>query len=283
MCVHTNRLERISSVFLLHRLSTCVHTNKCIFYCWWHVLQAIHTHFNTKEFEELWLLIQDWVCMVDNDEFNAFWTQIQGDTKVSRSIAKYIAWEWLPHKEIWLATSCQNQTIFEEGDTNMLLEVYVITHSHFLFLFPNAIRYHHVLKSIWLEGKRNQHVDHLIHTLVMGFLLDLEICHKQQTLGMEGLNLAEKHCQQILTCAPETPIAKIQKINNLHFEVKLSTSNKTYQIDLDTTTCSCSDFPCIHLCKHIVAIAHFFGGANLRPQPPGNTGTSKSVTRESPD
>jgi hypothetical protein len=49
-----------------------------------------------------------------------------------------------------------------------------------------------VLKSIWLEGKRNQRVDHLIHTLVMEFLPDLEICHKQQMLGMEGLNLAEK-------------------------------------------------------------------------------------------
>jgi hypothetical protein len=95
------------------------------------MLQAICTHFNTKEFEELWSLIQDWVRMVDNDEFNASWTQIQGDTKVPRSIAEYIAWEWLPHKEMWSATSCQNRTIFEEGDTNMLLEAYVITHSHF--------------------------------------------------------------------------------------------------------------------------------------------------------
>jgi MULE transposase domain len=102
-----------------------------IFYCWWHVLQAICTHFNTKEFEELWLLIQDWVCMIDNNEFNASWTQIQGDTKVPRSVAEYIAQEWLPHKEMWSATLCQNCTIFEEGNTNMLLEAYVITHSHF--------------------------------------------------------------------------------------------------------------------------------------------------------
>jgi hypothetical protein len=83
--------------------------------------------------------------------------------------------------------------------------------------------------------------------------------------------------------APETPIAKIQKINDLHFEVKLSTSNKTYQINLDTTTCSCSDFPRIHLCKHIVAVAHFFGGADLGPRPPGNAGASELVVRESPD
>jgi hypothetical protein len=43
----------------------------------------------------------------------------------------------------------------------------------------------------------------------MEFLLNLEFRHKQQTLRMEGLNLAEKHCQQILTCAPETPLTKI--------------------------------------------------------------------------
>jgi hypothetical protein len=68
-----------------------------------------------------------------------------------------------------------------------------------------------VLKSIWLEGKRNQHIDHLIHTLVMEFLPDLEFCHKWQTLGMEGPNLAEKHHQQILMHTPETPLTKIER------------------------------------------------------------------------
>ncbi|KAF8502332.1 hypothetical protein F5888DRAFT_1573895, partial [Russula emetica] len=97
-----------------------------------------------------------------------------------KSVAEYIAWEWLPHKEIWSAMSCQNCTIFEEGDTNMLLE-----------------SYHHVLKSIWLEGKRNRRVDHLIHMLVMEFVPNVKFRHKQQVLGMEGPNLAEKRRQQI--------------------------------------------------------------------------------------
>jgi hypothetical protein len=117
----------------------------------------------------------------------------------------------------------------------------------------------------------------------MEFIPDLEICHKRQTLGMEGLNLAEKRRRQILTCAPKTPLSKIQKIDDLHFEVKSSASNKIYQINLDTTTCSCSDFPRIRLCKHIAAIAHFFGGADLGPRPPGNAGASELVACESPD
>jgi hypothetical protein len=69
--------------------------------------------------------------MVNDDEFKASWTQIQGDTKVPKSMAEYIAWEWLPHKEMWSATSHKNHTIFEEGDTNMLLEAYMITYSDF--------------------------------------------------------------------------------------------------------------------------------------------------------
>jgi hypothetical protein len=93
-----------------------------IFYCWWHVLRAIQTHFNTKEFPDLWSLIQDWIRTKDDNLFNTWWVQIQGDTKVPTSVAEYIDREWLPHKEMWLAMLRQNRTIFEEGDTNMLLE-----------------------------------------------------------------------------------------------------------------------------------------------------------------
>jgi hypothetical protein len=125
-------------------------------------------------------------------------------------------------------------------------------------------------------------MDHLIHTLATEFLPELEICHKQQTLGMEGPNLAEKRCRQILTRAPETPLGKIEKIDDSRFKVQSSNTNQSYHIDLDTTTCNCKDFPRIRLCKHIAAVVHFFGGANLGPQPPDNTGTSESVVPDSP-
>ncbi|KAF8482190.1 hypothetical protein F5888DRAFT_1582308, partial [Russula emetica] len=97
-----------------------------------------------------------------------------------KSVAQYIARDWLPYKEMWTAMSRQNRMIFEKGDTNMLLEAY-----------------HHVLKSGWLDGKRNWRMDHLIHMLVKEFLPDIEHRHKRQTLGMEGPNLAEERHQQI--------------------------------------------------------------------------------------
>ena len=102
---------------------------------------------------------------------------------------------------------------------------------------------------------------------------------------MEGLNLAEKRCSQILMHAPETPVEKIKKINELLFEVQSLKSNDKYQINLSTITCNCLDFPIISLCKHIATVVHFFGGVDLGPQPPRNgtsDSVSKSVEHESP-
>ena len=66
--------------------------------------------------------------ITDDNEFNAYWNKIQGNTKVLKSVAEYIAHDWLPQKEMWSAMSYQNRTIFEESDTNMLLEAFVITY-----------------------------------------------------------------------------------------------------------------------------------------------------------
>jgi hypothetical protein len=113
--------------------------------------------------------------------------------------------------------------------------------------------------------------------LVSGILLDLEFHHKRQTLGMKGPNLAKKCRRQILRRTPKTSVEKIQKIDDSRFEVQSSVdSNKFYHIDLGTKSCNCIDFPCVHLCKHIAAIVHFFGGADLGPRPPDNDNASAS-------
>src|SRR5260370_40190047 len=102
----------------------------------------------------------------------------------------------------------------------------------------------------------------------------MEIRHKRQERGMEGANLAETRRRQILMRAPETPVEKIRKNDDLHFDVQSSNSNIIYQVNLGTTTCSCSDFPRVRLCKHIAAVLHFFGGGDPRPQTPVNPGAS---------
>jgi len=108
-----------------------------VLYCWWHVLRAIRTRFKTKEFSKLWTLIQDWVRTSEEAEFDAWWEQMQSDKKNPDTVIGYLARDWVPCKDMWSAIFRQNRTIFEEGDTNMLLESYVIT--LFLIILSNNI------------------------------------------------------------------------------------------------------------------------------------------------
>jgi len=93
-----------------------------VLYCWWHVLRAIRTHFKTKEFPKLWTLIQDWVHTTEEAEFNAWWEHMQSNMSNPDTVIGYLARDWVPCKDMWSAIFRQNRTIFEEGDTNMLLE-----------------------------------------------------------------------------------------------------------------------------------------------------------------
>jgi hypothetical protein len=109
--------------------------------------------------------------------------------------------------------------------------------------------------------------------------------HKRQRLGMQGPDLAEKRRKQILARAPETPQEQIKEIGQSRFEVQSTSSEKTYEINLLTYTCTCSDFPRIQLCKHVAATVHFFGGEledGLRPRAPDNASDAEPVVPKSP-
>jgi len=62
---------------------------------------------------------------------------MQSDKKNPDTVIGYLARDWVPCKDMWSAIFRQNRTIFEEGDTNMLLESYVIT--LFLIILSNNI------------------------------------------------------------------------------------------------------------------------------------------------
>jgi hypothetical protein len=115
-------------------------------------------------------------------------------------------------------------------------------------------------------------VDHLIHTLVKDMLPSYEDRHKRQKLGMQGPDLAEKRRKDILARAPETPLDRIKEIDQSRFEVQSASSEKKYEVNLSTYTCTCLDFPRIQLCKHVASTVHFFGGGleEVRPLAPGN-------------
>ena len=169
-----------------------------IFYCWWHVLRAIRTHFVITEFKDLWDLIQKWVRTPDQYEFDSMWEDIQSDKSIPKSVVQYLAREWMTCKEMWSAVHRQNRMIFEEGDTNMLLEAYVIILLSRQQISNNLYSYHHVIKSKWLESKHNCRIDYLINTLVEEFLPEVEHHIKWLRILRPEKELAARHQHEIL-------------------------------------------------------------------------------------
>jgi hypothetical protein len=129
-------------------------------------------------------------------------------------------------------------------------------------------------------------VDHLIHALVKDMLPSYEDRHKRQKLGMQGPDLAEKRRKQIIARAPETPQDRIKEIDRSRFEIRSMSSEKTYEVNLLTYTCTCLDYPRIRLCKHIAATVHFFGGGleggALGPHAPVNPSEAEPDIPKSP-
>jgi hypothetical protein len=146
----------------------------------------------------------------------------------------------------------------------------------------NLSRYHHILKSKWLEGKQNRRADHLVHTLVTVMLPSYMIHHVRQELGFEGLNLAEKHRKELLVRTLEINTVNIHDLGGDQFAVQsVTNSSCIYSVNLSTQSCDCADWPRVLLCKHVTAAAHFFGNGDLqieskvsKPTPPIREGSA---------
>ncbi|KAJ7809985.1 hypothetical protein B0H13DRAFT_1667761, partial [Mycena leptocephala] len=105
----------------------------------------------------------------------ACWARIQ--QLAPESVISYLVKTWMVDKELWSGVFRQDRTIFELGDTNMLLtNVYIR-------------RWHHVLKSKHLQGKRGRRVDNLIHTLINVAIPHYIAGHRAQEFGFQGPDL----------------------------------------------------------------------------------------------
>jgi len=102
-----------------------VYPHSWVFLCTWHVLRAIRTHFITSQFQALWEKIKRWVITDDLAMFYNLWDEISSDPSAPQSVIKYLQTEWLPVLHMWSGTERRNRSIFEEGNTNMLIESYV--------------------------------------------------------------------------------------------------------------------------------------------------------------
>ena len=116
--------------------------------------------------------------------------------------------------------------------------------------------YHHLLKSKWLENKRNRRIDHLIYILTQRMLPDYyQARHERQQVGLEGGDLEERHRLKILAHAKSISAKCITCLGNTTFGVASQTlPGWVYVIDTWAAICDCPDFPKIQLCKHLAAV-----------------------------
>ena len=70
----------------------------------------------------LWEHVQELVKTSDQSRFDSLWDWIQTDPSVPCSFADYLKNNWMSIVSLWAGVSWKNQTIFQEGDTNMLIE-----------------------------------------------------------------------------------------------------------------------------------------------------------------
>ena len=99
-----------------------VYPDSKLLLCWWHVLHAIWMHSCMKEFPEVWDRICKWVKTSDQSRFDEIWEWLQTDPSVPRSLIDYLKINWMPVVLLWAGTMRKERTIFQEGDTNMLIE-----------------------------------------------------------------------------------------------------------------------------------------------------------------
>jgi hypothetical protein len=96
--------------------------------CTWHVLCMMRLHFNTNQYPVLWDKVKAWVKTTDQIEFAKLWVEISGDPSAPQSFIAYLKAQWLPVTLKWSKVLRKGRSIYEEGDTNMLIEAYVSTH-----------------------------------------------------------------------------------------------------------------------------------------------------------
>ncbi|KAJ7051026.1 hypothetical protein C8F01DRAFT_925647, partial [Mycena amicta] len=93
------------------------------------------------------------------------------------SVVQYLTEYWMRPDvvKMWSAFYRTRFDIFQANNTNMLVEAW-----------------HHVLKSMFLHGRRNRRLDHLLHILVESVIPHYALKHRRQQLGFQGIDLEEQ-------------------------------------------------------------------------------------------
>ncbi|KAF5332003.1 hypothetical protein D9611_008883 [Ephemerocybe angulata] len=184
---------------------------------------------------KLWALLKRWIHILDHTEFYAMWEQIKA--KSPASFLQYMEMNWMHETELWSAIFRTERSIFQNSDTNMLVEAW-----------------HHLLKGKFMQGKRNCRMDHLIYTLVRQAMPHFIQRHFTQEHGFAGGDLEVQECLHIEELAEKITADDIEQSDDEEniFHIQSQTQKDLcYTVDLNAYDCDCLSFPKILMCKHL--------------------------------
>ncbi|KAJ7665805.1 hypothetical protein B0H17DRAFT_951239 [Mycena rosella] len=196
--------SKIMSDFNWSQINSCceIYWEAWLLLCWWHVLHAWQQHFSIPTYPELWEVLKRWIRIIDKIEFDATWVKIQA--MAPQVFTEYLTRYWMPERvvKMWSAVYRTDRTIYQQCDTNMLIESY-----------------------------------------------------RHQEFGYEGPDIEVKKRHDILERSRVYSKHDIQHVEDAKYIVPSKTDpSKVYDVDIDTYTCTCLDFPLISFCKHICAV-----------------------------
>jgi hypothetical protein len=103
-----------------------------------------------------------------------------------------------------------------------------------------------VLKGKFLQNKRNRCLDHLLYILTERVVPYYSLKQRRQDFGFEGPDVEVKKRKDIVKKSAAYVEEDIEHVEDAKYLVpsKLRAS-KTYEVDIDSYTCTCLDFPLI--------------------------------------
>ncbi|KAJ7241759.1 hypothetical protein C8J57DRAFT_1084823 [Mycena rebaudengoi] len=228
--------RRIMSDFDWGQIHSCANVYLAIILlCWWHVLHSWQQHFSIPAYLDLWELLKKWIRITDSAEFEAAWVKIQ--LTAPEDFVEYLRRYWMPEHvvKMWSAVFRTSRSIFEDCDTNMLIEATLL----------NDVLPYYALKQ------------------------------RRQDLGFEGPDLEVEKRKNIMKQSQvyvKSDITQVSDCGTKFLVPSKSDPSRVYEVDIDTYTCTCLDYPLICFCKHICAVQTFFDeprdGAGASPKVP---------------
>lgn len=109
---------------------------------------------------------------------------------------------------------------------------------------------------MFLEGKHNRPLDHLISILLTKVVPYFVARHRNQQFGFQGPDLEVQYRMDTHSRSLTIPLTAIEEVIPSHIYLVYLHSNPScqYNVNIEAYTCECAAFPLTSFCKHFAAV-----------------------------